>query len=133
MSQVLNMRYPKELLKRIDEFKKRRVSQLVPKQLFISFNMHLNSWTIEMVSSHPLFKGDSSPTYLLSFLEVGVFSPKMIKSIDGHTKKTLVTRSFYGLYFFYCYFFCKNIRKKKTNLSAYRFFQLNIKICGIYS
>jgi len=33
-----------------------------------------------MVSNHPLFKGDSSPTYSLSFLEVGVFSPKTIKS-----------------------------------------------------
>lgn len=32
-----------------------------------------------MVSNHPLFKGDSSPTYSLSFLEVGVFSPKTIK------------------------------------------------------
>jgi hypothetical protein len=40
----------------------------------------LNSWTIEMVSNHPLFKGDSSPTYSLSFLEVGVFSPKTINT-----------------------------------------------------
>ena len=34
-----------------------------------------------MVSNHPLFKGDSSPTYSLSFLEVGVFSPKTINQI----------------------------------------------------
>ncbi len=35
-----------------------------------------------MVSNHPLFKGDSSPTYSLSFLEVGVFSPKTIKESE---------------------------------------------------
>ncbi len=39
-----------------------------------------------MVSSHSLFKGDSSPTYLLSFLEVGVFSPNEDKCIKELTK-----------------------------------------------
>jgi hypothetical protein len=43
------MRYSKELLKR-------RVLQLVPKQLFVLFNILLNSWTIEVVGSHALSK-----------------------------------------------------------------------------
>ena len=47
--------------------KRGRVSQLVLKQLFISFNMLSNSRKIEMASSHPLSEGDSSPTYSLGY------------------------------------------------------------------
>lgn len=43
-----------------------------------------------MVSNHPLFKGDSSPTYSLSFLEVGVFSPKTIKAKSGKEKDSMI-------------------------------------------
>ena len=45
-----------------------------------------------MVSNHPLFKGDSSPTYSLSFLEVGVFSPKINKKTFNKTLDTNLVR-----------------------------------------
>ena len=67
MSQVLNMRYPKELLKRIDEFKERKGFTTRTQTIIYLIQYALEPWTIEMASSHPLSEGDSSPTYSLGY------------------------------------------------------------------
>jgi len=58
VSQVLNMRYPKELLKRIDEFKERKGFTTRTQTI-----IYLIQYALEQSDN----RGDSSPTYSLGY------------------------------------------------------------------
>src|SRR5690625_7034045 len=72
MSQVVNMRYPKELLKRIDGFKEKK-GFITRTQTIIYLIQYALEQSDNLDSkNYPLSEGDSSLSYLV---EDGVFSP----------------------------------------------------------